>query len=995
MVLIQKLWNWFARKRLDIVDIILIIVLVGSALYGYKNMYKYDLGFDKTLTLSNPWLVKTDNSGNSYVVDKERSRIVVIDKSGQVSRVICGNDPDGNTFYYPDNIYVDDKGGVYVHDIWWNATGFSLDGEGIMYYTPDGKFNKNIYEVNYNKIYCDKHRIFGMTEYEGLIYFITADEKGFALNSVSPSDGKVSTLAAYSLKDAITLIQDFAINPAPKVVYAVDKRGKLIEASNGAVTQVQDVYKKTTTNEKIALYRTAVDNNGKVYVTDIASNRLLSFSKKDGYQYSKVAEGSALWNVAVNNESGNVSFVVDGQIRVLDSTGKIILEGSNFAKSTEQLQKEILFELSLLLAALSALYVFIRLLFFVVTFKYTENQRIGVLVATAVLIVTAITVNQLMSDFKSTYRDEILNKLEMSAQIVSSTTDIEALKNIKTPKDYMNDNYKKLLSSINSTLNKNYAYSNDMYCNILKYDGNEAYAVAYIDNSIGAYYPLFGSEAEEVQKIYKSGELLHSDSVSETGSYIYVKAPIFDHDGKVIAVVEVGTLSDVLTGSVNEMLRKISIPLLMLILVILFAFSEIFSIFDLRSKYKQEVKTNKRAIPLHVVRFLVFVTFMAFNMVTSFLPVYILKFVGEGIGISREFAGSIPMSVNLVFIGLTSLVCARLLNAFSFRRVAVLSACIAFGGDFTLAIAHNYTMIVIGLALNGLGVGLITNSIHMFIASSKFGENMDNGYGFSIFSAASLSGINCGMMFGATLAENLGQSNVFFVSSAAWLLVILIFLFLGRNITFYTEEKAKEHGSLTLKQFIFNKNVLCFMALVQIPYIVMNSFTYYYVPIFANLQGLGENESCILIMLSSLCSVYLSVALTNYLGNKIKYNTIYLSSFITFLALILFGLRTSVPILIVTLIMIGIANSFGTTSRLEYFTSSKEATAYGQDRTMGIYNFIDNIGESAGPMLLASIISTGFLVGIVKLVSVFTGMNGLFALSRLENKKNKNISAKI
>ncbi|NLC10985.1 MAG: hypothetical protein GX767_01855 [Firmicutes bacterium] len=277
-----------------------------------------------------------------------------------------------------------------------------------------------------------------------------------------------------------------------------------------------------------------------------------------------------------------------------------------------------------------------------------------------------------------------------------------------------------------------------MYCNILKRESDEAYAIAYIDSSIGAYFPLFDAEAAEVHRVYDTGEVLLSSTVSETGPYIYVKAPIYDNDGKVIGVVEVGTLSDVLDSSVNQMLRAIVVPLIMIILVILFVFSEIFSFIDLCSKYKEEVQENKQAVPLHLVRFLVFITFVAFNMATSFLPVYILRFVGEGIDIPRELAGSIPMSINLVFLAITSLFCARLLNAFSFRKVAVFSGCIALCGDLILALSQNYAMIVSGLILNGIGVGLITNAIHIYLASSKFGGNKVSGYGFSIFSAASL-----------------------------------------------------------------------------------------------------------------------------------------------------------------------------------------------------------------------------------------------------------------
>jgi len=987
-----KLWKWFIRKKLDVIDVILITVLIGCALFANGNMYKYDLNLDDNLTLSNPWLVKTDNNDNVYVVDKERSRIVVIDENQQISRIINGYAPKGDTFWYPDNIHVDDMGGVYVHDIWWSLTGFSLDGECLMYYNPDGQFERYIFEEYYEDIYADKHRLFAMTEYNGSIYYVAADEDGFALNSISLSDDQVAELAVYPYDDAITLIQDFAIDPASKAVYAVDKRGILLEANDGVVTQIQDVYQQADQNQKIALYRSAVDNQGNIYVTDIASNQLLLFSKDKNYEYSKIVDGSAIWNVAVNNDAGLISFVKEGQIYVMGSSGEYVLQGDQFKKSKEYRNQEILFDLLLLFALLAGLYVLIRILLVAVTFKYSDNARTGVLIVVTASIVTAVIVSQLMGDFRNIYRDEILNKLEMSAQIVSNTTDKEALKNIGNPRDYMNEDYKKLLSSVNNALNKEFAYSDDMYCNILKYDEGKAYAIAYIDNSIGAYYPLYDAEAEEVHQVYEIGQVLQSDTVSETGAYIYVKAPIYDQDGQVIGVVEVGTLSDVLDSSVSQMLREIAIPMVMLILLILFVFSELFSFFDLRSKYQVDVEANKQVIPFHVVRLLVFITFLAFNMATSFLPIYILKFVGIDIGIPQELIVSIPMSINLIFLAITSLFCAQMLNTFGFRKVAIVSGLIALSGDFTLAIAQNYSMIVVGLALNGIGVGIITNAIHMFLASSNTNKEQGSGYGFSIFSAASLSGISCGMMLGATLAENLGQSNVFLASTGVWFLIALIVLLVGKKMIFVPDQNGAEHSHLSLKQFIFNKNILGFMALVQVPYIVMSAFIYFYVPIYAHGQGLGENESCMLIMISSLCSVYLSVGLTDYLSKKIKDNTIYLSSIITYAALVIFALHMTVPMLIISLIMIGVANSFGTPSRVGYFVNSPEAAAYGKNRSMGIYNFVDNLGESAGPVVLATIISTGFLAGIVKLVITFAGMNGLFALTRMGTNNNKKIS---
>lgn len=101
----------------------------------------------------------------------------------------------------------------------------------------------------------------------------------------------------------------------------------------------------------------------------------------------------------------------------------------------------------------------------------------------------------------------------------------------------------------------------------------------------------------------------------------------------------------------------------------------------------------------------------------------------------------------------------------------------------------------------------------------------------------------------------------------------------------------------------------------------------------------------------------------------------------------------TVPVLIISLLMIGVANSFGIPSRASYFANTREANAYGTNRAMGIYNFVDNIGESAGPMVLASVVSVGFLTGMVTVVAVFTGMNGLFALTRIGFNKNKNLTS--
>ena len=119
-----------------------------------------------------------------------------------------------------------------------------------------------------------------------------------------------------------------------------------------------------------------------------------------------------------------------------------------------------------------------------------------------------------------------------------------------------------------------------------------------------------------------------------------------------------------------------------------------------------------------MVRLIVFVTFLAFNMATSFLSVYASRLVGDNIGIPRELAASLPVTLNLAFMGIMSLFCAPLMSRFSFKNIAVVSAAICFAGDMTIFLNSNYYALIGGLVLNGIGVGLITNCLNMFISSS-------------------------------------------------------------------------------------------------------------------------------------------------------------------------------------------------------------------------------------------------------------------------------------
>jgi predicted MFS family arabinose efflux permease len=371
--------------------------------------------------------------------------------------------------------------------------------------------------------------------------------------------------------------------------------------------------------------------------------------------------------------------------------------------------------------------------------------------------------------------------------------------------------------------------------------------------------------------------------------------------------------------------------------------------------------------------------FVAFNMATSFLPVYIIRFVNDGIRLPTALANSLPITINLVFVAFTSLFCPKIMSQTGFTKIAVISGLIALSGDVMIALCNDYAMLVIGLSLNGLGVGLITNSIHILVATLS-GDDKESK-GFSIFNAAILSGINCGILLGSGIAGQLGQSNVFLVSAAVWAVVILIFIAVGKR--FVASRPDEESLGSGTGRFVFSPEILKFMLLIQIPYIIMSSFVYYYVPIFGDERGYSESIVSILIIMCSMCSVYLSVPATKYLQMRFREKSMYISGAISFAGMLIFAWQMTLPAMIIALILIGVANSFGPATRTTHFIDLKRVQQYGKERAMGIFNFVDNIGDSTGSIIFASLLSAGFRGGILGLVACATGFQcGVCAVKR-------------
>ena len=206
------------------------------------------------------------------------------------------------------------------------------------------------------------------------------------------------------------------------------------------------------------------------------------------------------------------------------------------------------------------------------------------------------------------------------------------------------------------------------------------------------------------------------------------------------------------------------------------------------------------------------------------------------------------------------------------------------------------------------------------------------------------------------------------------------------------EAKRSVGKSMGFSRFIVSPRVWGYMLCVQIPYIMLNSFIFYYVPLYGAEQGVQRKRDLPSLMVNSLCSVFFGVGLTNFFVSRFKQATIYISTAMSLGALLLFAASPTVGVLIVTLLIMGISSSFGVSSKSVYFTELPQVRAYGEEQSMGVYNLSDNVqGESVGPMIFGPLMASGnLLVAMGQFVSViFLAPERCIALAAWRKPKRK------
>ncbi len=404
------------------------------------------------------------------------------------------------------------------------------------------------------------------------------------------------------------------------------------------------------------------------------------------------------------------------------------------------------------------------------------------------------------------------------------------------------------------------------------------------------------------------------------------------------------------------------------------------SFFNLEKKYQfqPEGEGNRFFLNLLVyIRQPFFLFIFAESLSLSFFPIYVKQLFSPVPGISRELVIGLPISIFMLFCGLSFPAAGKWSDRVGRRKPFITGALITAAGLVLTGLAVNLYDLLLYRSLTAVGYGIVYITCQGYITDNTTQANRTRGMG--IFLISFFSGSLCGSAIGGIISDRVGYRPTFFLSA---LLVMGSALLVYRVIQDKKEDKgALAKQKLALSDFALVFSNMRFLSLVlfsAIPSkICLTGFLYFCGPLY--LKSLGNSQSSIgrVLMSYGLAMIFISPLasrMADLYGTRKLFVCIGgIMSGLSMLGILLIDNTMGV---LFSICLLGCAHGVGVSSQLTVVTEicKEEGKKIGLATIIGIFRLVERIGNIAGPII------AGALIGIHGYPGAIAGI-GLLTLS--------------
>ena len=941
---------------------ILIVICLGILYFNQNLLFSNPFA---EIAIENVVYAARDNQENLLVLDGSGGRLLKVDSTGIVQWIVKSNEIG---FSEAKRVVSAENGHIFVQNVEKEEAGYRICRESILEYSKDGEFIRETVVYEYEEAILAPQMIGIVPTEEGCFYLYKQTDE------LEQHNQEGELLKSYALPEAKQFVASIAYDKKQENLYYSNYRGEIYQYIDG--TKDLLLYTGASVEELSVPKEISIDANQTVYVSDIGLRDILKIDSTGNVE--RIEEDMDIYDK-------EISYCLNADYGLVVSTNysvKLLEEGeytylTSFEKSDSQKMMEIVVWVAIavmLFAACGGVYLLVQ---YILKSK-NKFTKISTTMILGVSVLCIVFMGILLPKFEANIIEAVFKRAEMAADITEAKIPLESFEQINSASDFMGPEYLAVREAVNDIFLSGDESMSDLYCTLYRIQDDMIISTYCLQEDTGAIYPYdwYYEESDE-QAIIESKEGKQYSNQSSEGSYLFVLNPIIDENtGEAVGLIEVGTDLNAFQKQLKTIIQELVINMIAITVVFILVAIEVILFFQAKEHYE---KHPEKGIPTDILRTMVFTVFFLTNMATGFLPIYALDLARsvDTFGIPMEVMAAIPISAEVVTGAIFSIFGNKVIERLGEKKAVSLSA-IVFTAGFAFRIIPNIWVLTIGNAIIGIGWGILLLVINTIIARKPEAEK-DSG--FASYSAAALNGVNCGVVIGGFLMNWLSYQWILSVTTLiSVLLFFLVKKYLHSDETTSAEE-VEEVQSLSIWKFLFKGRIIIYFAMIVVPIIACSYFLNYMFPILGSEYGLSETNIGYAYLLNGLCVMCFSNVMTEFFGRKMKKGmALALASCIYAVAFLLVGWYQSIPVLLLSLVLLGLSDSFGLPLQTVYYTDLEEVKQFGYDRAIGVYSLFENGAQAMGSFVFSYVLLIGIKEGLWLVAGTIMVLAVLFLL---------------
>ncbi|MBF0287218.1 MAG: MFS transporter [SAR324 cluster bacterium] len=457
-----------------------------------------------------------------------------------------------------------------------------------------------------------------------------------------------------------------------------------------------------------------------------------------------------------------------------------------------------------------------------------------------------------------------------------------------------------------------------------------------------------------------------------------------DVEGKIKVQLSREVIGNKIQENILDAITVVVISLLFVVELVI-----VFLIFIARQMDAEKEEGEDTATAYGLIRPVAFILLFAVALTVSFLPLHMANIYEPIFGLSKDVVTGLPISIEMLFTLIVLFPCASWMDKKGWHGPFLLGSAITGVALFLSGIASGPLEFLVYRGILGVGYGLAWLSVQGFVLSNT--DTSNRARGFSTLVAGIFSGSICGGAAGGMLAERIGYVPVFFVAGGLMVLPILFTIIFLRK-SFITPEANVQQEKLESKsffQFFFNRNIFSTFIFSIVPTsICLVGILYFMSPIYLNQIGVSQSNIGRAFMVFGLCMIFIAPFISRFVDrSESKKKFIVISGLCGGLGLSIFFFHDGFSAVVMMILMLGLASSFGSASQMVYVLNLKITHEVGLGKVVSAQRTSDKLGQMLGPIILGVMISvTGVEQGIAIVGLVYLIFTVLFLVGAQREK---------